>query len=516
MNAWLYCFVLLLSITSFAYGAEDVITDTFVYNYSTDKDTIIIMEGAGFDNVDFSVLNPAYIINDGTISGSLTVCAGCEVYIENRGIYNAVANLGAGATITQVINSEDDINELSNIGLGYSVLVSDTNGVINWNNIVDTTIGRLELKLSNANIRMNQIVAVDNVTLDGDIFIYTDTIPNADILLFSHVSGNGVVYVVPDDLDALYSVETYRVTNNVFAHMVRSTDYARILNNDRGRFLNFLRKKSPNDKLLAKLDSAKNFHELNHIMSKSVRLHPIKLLQPMHTVYSHKMLETMHIDDDGLGLTTFGVFSNDMSVAGISPNLNIKLSDDLYLEISGRVSTLKYSDDINEYAALSYGGGADLVYNLSSNNFIRAYGGFDFSSFDSGIVFDGNKIMNNPNGYSAFLVGEFGHRFDFYNEYHVSPFVMMGSDLSKILNYDDLNSYLGIGADTGFSTEFDGIRYDYMARGLVRSDGGAGLELNISAWSVMDAAGIDLKGSAFYDNIFGVSYGVSLNGKFNF
>lgn len=517
MKACLYYFVLLLSIPSFAYGAEDVITDVYIYDYSTDKDTITIMAGGGFDNVNFSITNPAYITNNGIISGSLTVCAGCDVYIENRGTYDATAILGTGATITQVIKNANDITELSNIGVGYNVLVTDTTNALNWEDIIDKTTGVVGFTLANAKIQMNQIVNVNNITLNGESFIYTNTIPDTDTLLFSNVSGDGVVYVDADNLDALYSIETYRVTNNMYAHLVRSTDYARILNNDTGRFLNFLREKSPDDKLLNKLDSAKNFHELKHIMSKSIKVHPINLMRPVRVVYSHKTLETLHIDDNsGLGLMPFSVLSNDMVMTGVSPNANIKLSNDLYLKLSGHVANLKYSDDINEYSGMSYGAGADLIYNLPSNNFIRASGGFDFSSFDAGLVFNGNKAVKNPYGYSGFLVGEFGHRFDFGNEYYISPFAILGSDYATILNDDDLNSYIGVGSDIGFSTEFDGLRYDYAARGIVRSNGGIGLELNMSAWSIMDAAGIDLKASAFYDNILGVSYGVSLNGKFDF
>ena len=517
MRVRIYYSLLLLSVPSFAYGAEEVITDVYIYDYSTDKDTITIMEGGGFDNVDFSITNSAHITNNGIISGSVTVCAGCDVYIENRGTYNATAILGTGATITQVIKNANDITELSNIGVGYNVLVTDTTNALNWDDIIDKTTGVVGFTLANAKIQMNQIVNVNNITLNGESFIYTNTIPNTDTLLFSNVSGDGVVYVVPDNLDALYSTETYRVTNNMYVHLVRSTDYARILNNDTGRFLNFLREKSPNDKLLDQLDSAKNFRELKHIMSKSVRVHPINLMRPLRVVYSHKTLETMHIDDDdGLGLMPFSVFSNDMVMSGVSPSANIKLSNNLHLKLFWHLASLKYSDDINEYSGMSYGTGVDLIYNLPSNNFMRAYGGFDFSSFDTGLVFNGNKVAKNPYGYSGFLVGEFGHRFDFDGEYYISPFATMGGDYATILNDDDLNSYIGVGSDIGFSTEFDGLRYDYAARGIVRSDGGIGLELNMSAWSIMDAAGIDLRVGTFYDNILGASYSVSLNGKFNF
>ena len=61
MKASLYYSLLILSccayVTSRAYGAEDIITDLMPFNYSTDKDTVIIMDNAGIYNADFSILN---------------------------------------------------------------------------------------------------------------------------------------------------------------------------------------------------------------------------------------------------------------------------------------------------------------------------------------------------------------------------------------------------------------------------------------------------------------------------
>jgi hypothetical protein len=297
---------------------------------------------------------------------------------------------------------------------------------------------------------------------------------------------------------------------------VRSGDYGRILNNSSGRFLNFLRDKSPDDKLLNKLDKAKTMSELKHIMSESVRLNPIKLMQPIKTLYGHKMLEIMHIDDGAtFGLMPYGVFSDDMVLYGVGPRISTKISDDLHLTISGYVSELEYSDDINEYGGMSYGAGIDIVGNLYSDNFVRVYGDVGFSNFDTGLVLDSNGATKNPTGISGYVVGEFGHRFN-VGEYYVSPFVMTGSDYTEVLNDDEFELYAGIGANAGFNIVIDGLRYDYAARSIVRSDGGVGVSLNMSVWSALDAAGADLSVGTFYDDQMGLSYSVSINGKFNF
>ena len=300
--------------------------------------------------------------------------------------------------------------------------------------------------------------------------------------------------------------------------MVKSIteDYGRILNNSAGRFLNFLRDKSPDDKLLNKMDNAKTMAELKHIMSKSVRLHPIKLMQPIKTLYAHKSLEMMHIyDETGFVIVPFGVFSKDMILTGVGPRINAKISDNLHLAISGYITDLEYSNDINEYNGTSYGVGLDIIGNLSLDTFVRVYGDFNFNSFDVGPVFDGRGVKNDPTGIFWHITGEMGYRFD-VNEYYISPFVMLGSNYTEISNDDAFCVFAGVGTNVGFSVVMDGLQYDYAVRGIVRLSGEFGVSLNTSAWSIMDVAGVDMGIGALYDEQNGVSYQVSLEGKFSF
>lgn len=514
---YLVFMVALFMLVGSATGVCAGISGVMVGVQYLDFDTVIEEEGYFRDGTIY-IQETLTIENHGKIESAIHVNDGRVLLIENSGEYNAEATLGVGSKIIQVIKTEDNIRKLNGIVANYDIQVTNQIGVLNWDNIVAIADVGTTFNLVDAKIRMDTITSVDNVVINGDVFIYTNTIPISGTQLFSNVEDNGMVYVVPDNLDKLYKMETYKDgANNMFVRMIRSTDYARIFDNNMGRFLNLLNEKSPNDKLIRRMNSGQTIGKLNSIMSKSVKLHPIKLMQPLQMLYSHKMLENVHIDNDsGMGLSLFGVFSNDMNLMGVGPNINVKYADDLYMKIYGEVTRLEYSDDINEYNGTSYGVGTDVIYKLPLNNFVRAYGGFHYSSFDAGLVFDNSHATKNPDGYSGFIISEFGHHFDLEDNFYVSPFVMVGGEYMNVLNSDDSNSYVGAGGDIGFCSEFDRLRYDYRVRGIVRSDGGIGAQLNVSAWSIFDAAGLDFRTSAFYDKIFGLSYGVSLNAKFNF
>lgn len=488
----------------------------FCADYNFENDTVIA-PNTSYSNEDTIFITRSLTIeNHGYVYGLLKVGDGCNVRIENTNVFNASMDLGTNASVSQIIRTDSDITTLG-INVPYNVLITESDSVLNWNNVLNNTTNATRYNLENARLHMDNFVSANNVNIAGRIMVYTDTMPSTDVALFTNLSGTGMVTVMSSDLDALYLVEPYMVGGDMYVRAARSYDYARMLKNNTGEFLNRLRDTEPNDSLLAQLDSANTMDEFNQIMNKSVKLHPIKMMQSLKTMYSHKMLETMHIaQNDGIGVVPMVMFSNDMFVMGIEPYLNLNLLDDLHVKVSANLSSLKYSNDINSYRAMSYGVGADVIYDLPHNNFARAYGGLNLSSFDAGLVFDGNSATEKPRGMSGYLVGEFGHRFDFKSNYYVSPFVMMGGDYASILNHHDVDGYVGLGSDVGFNFEFDSFRYDYVARGLLRSNGGVGGELNISIWSIVDSAGAGLRGGIFYDDTVGTSYHVALDAKFNF
>lgn len=498
-----------------AYATD--IDSHIIGDYNMNSHTTITSNGSLSGGV-VNVLGGWTITNYGSITSNLNICDHCNVRIENAGTYNAGAVLGTGATITQVIHNQNDITELSGIGVGYDVEISDTNVALNWDNIVANTGNATGYTLSYAKIRLDNVATVNKpIVLNGNSVLYINSDINSDTLLFNNVSGDGTILVSDDNVDSLHLVQAYKDNNHVYLHLVRSGDYGRILNNDVGRFLNALREKSPNDKLLKRLDNADNEKELKRIISHSVRVRPIRMMNTIKTLYSHKTTETMRIEHDyGFGIMPNFVFSNNMRLSGVEPSVSIKIDDDLRMKIYGQLSYLEYTDDINEYSGMSFGGGADAVYDLSSDNFIRAYGGLNYTTFNVGMVFNGSGKTENPGGFSGFINTEIGHKFVIDDDYFVSPFVLLGGDYMAMLNEQDFDVYGGVGADSGYKFNCDGLEYTYAVRGIVRSDMNFGADINVSVWSVMDAAGADFKFGAFHDNEFGLSYHISLNARFDF
>lgn len=504
-----------------AAGAADIIDNNIVGNYNMKKHTIITENGS-FSGGTINITRSVLIENGGEIHSNFNICNNCDVRIQNFGVYDASVTLGSDATVTQVITNSGDITRLNNIGVNYDVYLENTQDILNWADVISNTSGAGgQYTFDDAKIHVDSIVAINNIVLNGIVYVYTDTMPETDTMVFGNATGNGTVRVVYNGNDPVHLLEAYNSGGNVFVRVTRSSDYAQILNNggnsNSGNILNELRQKSPNDKLIEKLDSAQNINEINHIISQSVKFHPIKLMRPIKTMTLHKTLEIMHIDqDDGFGVMPFGLFSNDMSVFGVEPNLHINISDNFKMKLFGHISNLKYSDDINEYSAAVYGFGTDVVYLLPYNNFVRALGGAVLSSFNSGKVFNGNKTTENPNGFLCYGAAEFSHKFVIGDNNYIAPFAIVGGDYVTVLDGKDADLYAGSGVDVGTVFETDGLKYSYDLRGVLRTDGSVGGNINMSVWSVTDDAGADFTFGTMYDKTNGLSYHISLNAKFNF
>ena len=498
--------------------ALDIYDDSvYLGNYALNDD-VVIHQGVLFEGHNINIGDTLRIVNYGQISGGIDVCANCTTEIRNTGVFDATVSLQSGAKFIQVITAN---NEITNLGLGngYGVVVRDGTG-ISLANVMQIASNANSIQFVNTRFNAGNtggFVAPSNVKLSGDIFLNFDDVTTGSVLLFSGVSGDGTVYVDSNALDPLHVFQTYIVNgNDIYVHMVRSTDYARILNNDTGRFLNDLRASGADNKLFSNLDVAKSIGDINNILSHSIRTNPIKLMRPISMMHSHKMLEIMHTDNNMvLGVEPLLIFSSDVLMHGLRPSVEFNI-DDLYLKISGYVMDIDYSDELNEYSGFSVGLESDAQYDMLNNNFVRAHFAGGKSYFNIGPVLSDGVIVNNPDGTSVYGIGEFGHNFDINNMFKISPFVAFGGEYVGVANTNDTTIYGAGGTNIEYWYDFDGIKYKYTVRFLVRTDGTYGAGINCSVWSIMDAAGADMHMGTIYNNDFGASLNVSLNGRFVF
>ena len=486
-------------------------------NYILEEDTTVA-NGVSLEAHDIQITNTIKITNLGTISGGVNICSGCTLGLQNTGVFNASVTLQDGAHVVQSITQNSEITDIG-LNSGFDVIVSDGVG-LNMHQVMQVASSADSVEIINTHFDAGAIadyLAPSNVVLHGDIFLRFDDVTNQTILLFSNVSGDGAVYVDSYVQNALYAFETYSDNHDIFVRLVRSTDYARILNNDMGRFLNDLRATGRDDKLFAKLDSAKTMGEINGILSRSVRTNPIKLMRPVSLMNSYKMLEIMHIDDGIVfGIEPLSIYSADVFMYGVRPNVAFNVINDLHLKLSGYVMNIDYADDVNEYNGISFGGDADAQYDMSNNNFARMHIGGGKSYFDIGPVFAGGVVVNRPDGTHLYTIGDFGHMFSLGGGYTLSPFAGVGTEYIAITKADDMIVYGLGGMDIGYEYKFDGLRYNYTGRVIARTDGTYGAGINLSAWSVFDEAGADMYIGTIYNSDFGMSLKFALNGRFRF
>ena len=486
-------------------------------NYAISED-VVVNNNVWFEAHDIQVNDSIKITNFGEIHGGINVCAACTMELQNVGIFDASVVLQTGAHLVQVINSDDSITNIGNSGK-YDLVVRDGVG-IDLNAVLSIAANANSVIFSNTTFdagAMSGFVAPTNIELHGGTIVRFRDISNSSLLLFSDTIGDGVVYVDSPVLDRLYVFQTYKENHDIYLRVMRSTDYARILNNNMGRFLNNLRTSGVDNKLFAKLDTAETIGALNAILSRSVRTNPIKLMRPISLMNFYKMLEIMHIDDGVVfGVEPIMIHSSDIYMRGVRPSASFNISDNLHLKISGVAANLDYADDINEYTGMSLGVDIDAQYYLLYDNFLRAHVGGGKSYFNVGPVFDDGAVIKDPNGISVYASNELGHTFYIADDYKLSPFAGVGIQYISIASASDSIFYGFGGTDIGYEYKFDGLRYIYSGRIVAQTNDTYGAAIGFSVWSIIDAAGADVHIGTIYNNDFGMSFNVMLNGRFRF
>lgn len=515
--AYVLLFVAIL-YTHCAPAATELANNITAFGNYIIVDNLIVPSGISFEAHNIVVSDSLNITNFGTIHGGIEICENCVLELENTGVFDATVTMHPGARLVQVISSDAAATDIG-LSDGYDVRVQNGHD-ITFNTVINIADNANTIELNNVELnagRTSDFVVLSDVILHGNTMLVFDDVPSGDFLLFSDVNGEGAVYADSPSLDRLHILQTFVMDDDVYMRLARSTDYARILNNDMGRFLNDLRAGGNDIKLFSKLDRARTIGEIDNILSKSVRTNPIKLLRPMNLLYRHKMAETMYIDDFTVfGISPLIIYSDDVLISGIKPNVRFNIFDKLHMELSGYVLNTDYSDDINDYRGISYGVGARGQYDLSDKDFMRAYIGADISSFNIRPVFDGESIIDNPNGMTLHMAGEYARHFNILNEYTIMPFVLAGAEYMAIASSNDMNVFVGTGAEAGYKYEFDGLRYEYTLRTFVQTDVVVGIGVGMSVWSLVDSAGVDVRLGAIYDNDFGISCTASINGIFRF
>lgn len=476
-------------------------------------DNVVVDHGTVIDVERILVDGSATIVNRGDITGDIFVADGCDVYIQNSGNISGEIHLGVGASVTQVITSTDEMTGLDVWG-DYSVLVRGT-GELNLSDIKRNAMFANEIILENATIKVSNVDGMvrlfrrrdPEIKLMGEVTINIDPaiIHDGDMIL-SGISGDGAVLVRAPGLNDLFVATAQSKDGNLYLKIIRETDYVKILDFERGTFINNLRYLAPDDKFVRAMDAAQTRDELEHIMGHSVRMDPRNLMRHARII-------------DAFELSDFKI-SNGMSAelasiyidGSVIPTLNAGIGFNfgaVSIGANGRAAIANISDDFNDYASVTLGGdiraGLDLKY-----LWMRSVWGVGFSKFDVGPVLGADDIYTDPTGRSTYGVADFGIRMK-SGDFYFMPFV--GFELSNysVAGFDERNLSIRAGGTVGYGIEMDSIRYDAKLRAMT-SGGKIVGGINIGIYSAWDGLGVDIAADIYHDDTAS-AYRLSVIGK---
>ena len=467
--------------------ADFVYIDADVYNtyqYVIDK-SVVVQDGVIVSAPDILMANGGYIENHGTIiADKITVCDGCQLEIINTGTIKSEFVVGSNAKITQIVSDKSHLSKIDARLNSFDVKI------MNMNNVKFSDILNLSLNAHDVDVYNSRVVLdvenpdLHNVRFHENVFLVTNDIECIQqTYVLKNVDSDLQVFVDTDVNNPLMAIKTYVAEDDLYVTMVRETDYAKIMNNSTGKYLNSLREDMGANNFLSHMDSAQSIEDLYEIMADSVRTAPINLMR------SVRLFNMFDMNDFNVktGVGAFGIFADDAYSYGAQIGARFDFMK-LDVGVRGYVNSLSGTDGYDEYNGMMIGGGTYAQYDTEIG-FVRGFMGANLTMFDIFNVFDGDASVDNPNGYSYYAGIDVGRHFNCKNGFYISPYVGGIVENVKILNQNE-SDYIGrIGFDVGYEATVLGIKYNYALRANIESDSGLYLGASVRFMSEFDMVG---------------------------
>ncbi len=508
-HAGIFPFAVFFALCAANAGAVSVFRDV-IASRMTWNENVEIRPGASV-SVDNIFTNASIILeNDGTLSGNINVCSGCELHIRNRGQMDV--NFDDAASVVQLVSSQADINSIG-ANVTPDVLVHDAN-MLSMSGILE--IHHKNIILENSSILFDTTAPV-MATVRGNVDLYiTDITRLAGTPLLYDIGDTGRVSVIANLSNPLMTVRTYARDDAIYVDIVRETDYAKILKDDTGTFINFVRYARPNDKLVRALDGANNMRALRDVMSRSVRINPINLMRPVRAISDFIDLgQNPAMPRSGLSTAGTFVYNDDFTIETIGGAVSAKFTDSFGAKIDGYVGRIDASDDINDFAARLYGATLHTYYD-NGELFGMMHIGATVAKFDTDFVYAGNdKIDTAPDGTNYYGGFSLGARMNAGDKFVFAPIAGITMSRASVVEQRDTDTheYVGLNISTGAGDTH--LKYEYGTQVRADTDGGVAAMARMSVWSVADAAGGDVQ-IGVINNTLGTSYqaGILLRAEF--
>ena len=325
----------------------------------------------------------------------------------------------------------------------------------------------------------------------------------------------GTPFVQTVDIDPMYDVSVDWHGLDLYLSVLRRTDYSEIMpDSNLGNYLDDLRDKNPDDKLLSALDRAPDRRSLNNILAKSVRTNPIKLMDASRSI--NTFYDSFAMDDVAFGIIArpFYISSDDFYFVGGAVNVTGKIAKNTVGTIGIVGGMLKYNGDYDEYNGNLYGGNIGVRY-MDDDFYVRAYGTVSYAMFNDIYAFDGTRMVQNVNGLGGMATADAGLVYRVMDELKLIPFIGARIDYASVLNDTDIGGAARAGINALVDTDMDGNKYTFGARMFGQTDGAVYAGIYTDMMSTADGVGGGASVGLLYDDM-GLSYKLELNIKFEF
>lgn len=486
----------------------DINHDVYVYATYMMDSSIMVADGVDLYAPNISVMGSYTIENFGIITGNINVCAGCQLTIHNMGTFNASFGLESGASIVQVVSNPADMN-LVEFDTHYELHVVGADG-LDLSDVLTFGTDADSILLRDSFIIWDVYDAnLDKLNLDGNIKIKINNIDAySNVPILSDVPDDVNVRIVTDESNLLFAVRTYVADNNLYVTRVRETDYIKILDNDVGAFINYLRNDGAAAPLLDALDSATTIDAINSIVQNSGRISPINLMKPIHMFNDFEMLNF----NSDVGVGTDCLLSDDFYLTGVNLAFGADI-DKFKFGVRTYLDYLSATDSFDEFSAYVIGMTAHGNYHVH-DILVRGALGANISAFDMDNVFDGNGASDNPYGFSWYSAMDVGYVYSI-DDVFIMPYVGMATEYMKILSDNDRILSMRGGLNIGYRFNVLGISYDYSVYTNLDTDGDVVTGVRVGFMSDMDMIGGHGE-IGFIDNEIGRGYKIAAGIDFKF
>ena len=288
-------------------------------------------------NENIVIVGDSVIRNYGQINGNISVANPVySIQFQNGGSVDGDFATN-GALVNQIVSANSDLNPIGNLS-GHDIRVeTNSEEQINFARLLEIGANANEIFINNTTLVINSELPTvgPHITLGTQtVFVVDYVSDNVSHFLANNISPQGAIVI--------QSTNPFYTANLGGGNaLVRQTQYTYVLRNSVGEYLDALRIKSPNDRLLRALDAVDDVQQINGILAKTAKIHPLRIMESVR-VFGEFNLNSFSNKDLGLGIRPMYITSPKSDMMGLDVNFVEKLSDNIIGKIGVFGAKMKY------------------------------------------------------------------------------------------------------------------------------------------------------------------------------